>query len=180
MTEKEMLMDIKPLTTRALIINSDHNFTNGYKILLLKKEDSNKHITYTFPGGHIQEGEYTIDGLGREIEEETGLDTSGPIAKWDCVNLYKEVFRHYKIDKKQLERGNGIMAWFIGDCDPRAELKDTYYEHEKWVTPVWVSLAEFLKIKDKDIKPSFIKPYVLECIGCEPVESKWIEEVYTC
>lgn len=174
MTEKEMLMDIKPLTTRALIINSDHNI-NGYKLLLLKKKDDKGHINYTFPGGHIQEDEYAVEGLIREIEEETGLEL------WGDMTLYKkEIFRHYKIDKKQPERGNGIMAWFIAEGDTTAELKDIYYEWGKWVTPTWVSLADFLKIKDKDIKPNFIKPYILEQIGCESIKSKWLEEVYTC
>lgn len=172
MTEKGMLMDIKPLTTRALIIEDT---SPEWKLLIIKKIDENGHITYTFPGGHLQEGEYPTNGLAREVEEETGVP-----APFVMGNTPVEIFRHYKIDKKQPERGNGIMAWYEVSCAETPTVKGSYFEHDKWVIPAWVTLADFLKIKENDIKPDFIKPYILEQTRAKTHESKWLEEVYTC
>lgn len=173
MTEKEMLMDIKPLTTRAIIIKDVPR--DRIELLVIKKIGKDGHVTYTFPGGHLQEGENPKDGLAREVEEETGVSKS-----FIKSNLPMEVFRHYKIDKKQPERGNGIMAWFTITTYKTPDLKESYFEHDKWVIPAWITLADFLKIKENDIKPDFIKPYILEQTGAKTHESKWLEEVYTC
>lgn len=174
MTEKEMLMDIKPLTTRGIIIFEDVP-RDQVELLVIKKIGKDGHVTYTFPGGHLQEGENPEDGLAREVEEETGIPAS--FIRSNCPS---EIFRHYKIDKKQPERGNGVMAWFTVTTYETPEPKQSYFEHDKWVIPAWISLADFIKIKQNDIKPDFIKPYVLEQTGWHICESKWLGEVYTC
>ena len=173
MTEKEMLMDIKPLTTRAIVIKDVPR--DRIELLVIKKIGKDGHITYTFPGGHLQEGEYSKYGLAREVEEETGVSAS-----FIRNNYPIEVFRHYKIDKKQPERGNGVMAWFVVTTSDTPKPRESYFEHDKWVIPTWITLADFLKIKENDIKPDFIKPYILEQTGGRTYESKWLEEVYTC
>ena len=170
MTEKEMLMDIKPLTTRAIIIKDVPR--DEVELLVIKKISEDGHIIYTFPGGHLEEGERPKDGLIREVFEETGIDIS--------AKIMVERYRHYKIDKKQPERGNGVMAWFNITTHEAPHPKQSYFEHDKWVIPAWITLADFLKIKPNDIKPNFIKPYILEQINDRSRENKWIEEVYTC
>lgn len=170
LTEKEMLMDIKPITTRCIIIKDVPK--DRVELLVLKKISKDGHVTYTFPGGHLEEGENPTDGLVREIWEETGVNMG--------AQVIVERYRHYKIDKKQPERGNGVMAWFVITTYETPDPKESYFEHDKWVIPTWITLEDFLKVKPKDIKPDFIKPYVLEQIEKHTHESKWIEEVYTC
>ena len=59
---------------KAVLINDED------KILILRSSDKNeKHAgEWDLPGGHIHEGEDDIDGLKREVKEETGLDIASP------------------------------------------------------------------------------------------------------
>ena len=50
------------LRARAVMINNNNELLIGYL-------DN----TYQFPGGHVEKGESVVDGLIREIEEETGI-----------------------------------------------------------------------------------------------------------
>lgn len=171
LTEKEMLMDIKPITTRGIIVDT-YSKDFGTFILLLEKhpyKGNEKDVTYTFPGGHCEEGETAFSTLVRECVEEAGIE----------VTPERECFRHYKIDKKQPERGNGIMGWYFA-IPTNFTPKGPYIEHDKVVHPKWVSLSEFEKIPKNKIKPDFIKPYILEAIDGYNFESKFLEEVYTC
>jgi 8-oxo-dGTP diphosphatase len=65
------------LVNRAIISNNN-------KILLLQraKEDSHNALVWEFPGGKIDTDEEPIDGLIREVFEETGLtiELSSPLA----------------------------------------------------------------------------------------------------
>lgn len=173
LTEKEMLMDIKPLTTRGLII---YQSAGSWKILVLKKIDENGHVIYTFPGGHLQEGEDPKEGLAREIEEETGVHRNLITNSFDL----SEIFRHYKIDKKEPERGNGIMSWFSATLTKEPRLRDSYFEHKKWIIPVWLTFTEFVQIRPDDVKPNFMKEYINSYIGNSHRGVKFLEEVYTC
>ena len=59
---------------KAVLVNDED------KILILKSSDLNvKHAgEWDLPGGHIHEGEGDIEGLKREVKEETGLDIASP------------------------------------------------------------------------------------------------------
>ena len=50
------------------------------KVLIVKRsENLEKHAgEWDLPGGHIHEGEGDIEGLKREVKEETGLDIASP------------------------------------------------------------------------------------------------------
>lgn len=52
----------RSIRLKALIINSKNELLVGYS-----------HNTYQFIGGHLEEGEDLIDGLIREVEEESGI-----------------------------------------------------------------------------------------------------------
>ena len=59
---------------KAVLINDED------RVLILRSSDKNeKHAgEWDLPGGHIQEGEGDIEGLKREVKEETGLDIASP------------------------------------------------------------------------------------------------------
>ena len=59
---------------KAVLINDED------KVLILRSSDKNeKHAgEWDLPGGHIHEGEGDIEGLKREVEEETALDITSP------------------------------------------------------------------------------------------------------
>lgn len=64
---------------KAVLINDES------KILILRSSDKNeKHAgEWDLPGGHIHEGEDDIDGLKREVKEETALDIASPKKVFD-------------------------------------------------------------------------------------------------
>ena len=64
---------------KAVLINDEG------KLLILKSSDLNvKHAgEWDLPGGHIQDGEGDIEGLKREVKEETGLDIASPEKVFD-------------------------------------------------------------------------------------------------
>jgi ADP-ribose pyrophosphatase YjhB (NUDIX family) len=81
-------MESKNVRVRALIIHNGH-------VLLLRRIKKGKQF-YTFPGGHLEEGETDLDGLVREAKEETNLDIlpgelmrEGENRKGDTVKLYR-------------------------------------------------------------------------------------------
>ena len=62
------------LTNKALIYNSATN-----KFLLLKRTNYDKRgISWDLPGGTIEPGEESPDGILREIKEETDLQVNNP------------------------------------------------------------------------------------------------------
>ena len=51
-------------------------FTDGQKVLMLKRSDDDKHpSTWVIPGGKSKDGETNIGAAIRETKEETGLDS---------------------------------------------------------------------------------------------------------
>jgi len=73
-------IDRREIRVKALIINSKNEILVGYS-----------HDTYQFIGGHIEENEDMIEGLKREIEEESG------------IVLADEVIKHFFLRKKYVK-----------------------------------------------------------------------------
>ena len=69
--------EIMAIAVCALIINEKE------EVLLETRSDNNK---FSFPGGALNMGEKIIDGLNREIKEETGIDLS--LIKNKTVRLF--------------------------------------------------------------------------------------------
>ena len=65
---------------------------NSGRVLLLKRSNYVKKYAgeWDLPGGHVQIGERIIDGLKREVKEETSLSISSPvfIKKMDNLHFY--------------------------------------------------------------------------------------------
>lgn len=76
----EQDVDNRIIRVKALIINSKQELLVGYS-----------HDTYQFIGGHIEKNEDMLEGLKREIEEESG------------IILKDEVIRPFFLRKKYLK-----------------------------------------------------------------------------
>ena len=61
---KDKDIDEKTIRARGLIINSNNEILLCY---------SNGLSHYEFPGGHLEENETLLNGLKREVYEETGI-----------------------------------------------------------------------------------------------------------
>lgn len=62
--------EMAELTVLCLIDDGDR--------LLLQNRVKNDWKGYTFPGGHVEQGESFVDAVKREMKEETGLDILNP------------------------------------------------------------------------------------------------------
>lgn len=70
---------------KAVVISTDG------QILVLRRSDKNKLRPggYDFPGGGLEQGEQPIEGVRREIREETGLEVS-TIKPIDIVSFFNK------------------------------------------------------------------------------------------
>lgn len=70
-----ILEDMDSDQIRKVILIDDEN-----RLLIMKSSDMNKKHAgeWDLPGGHIHEGEDDIEGLKREVKEETTLDITNP------------------------------------------------------------------------------------------------------
>ena len=73
-------IDETVVRTKGLIINSNDEITLGYS-----------HMTYQFPGGHLEEGESLTECLLREIKEETGIEIEDAVMKpFEKITYYSK------------------------------------------------------------------------------------------
>ncbi|MFN3931022.1 MAG: NUDIX domain-containing protein [Brevundimonas sp.] len=105
-------------------------------ILLLFTERYND---FSFPGGGVAEGEDLIDGLRRELEEETGASNVRVQRDYG----YVEELRPHR--RSGFDLMHMTSHFFLCDIDP--ELRATRmeaYETANGMRPVWVELDEAL------------------------------------
>lgn len=76
------------------------------KILLQKRPNDSKNFPgfWTFPGGHIDQGEDSLNAIIREVKEETGIEITHKNTKLKVNAL------NYHVDKKQIWVIFGFMA----------------------------------------------------------------------
>lgn len=87
------------IRVKAIIINKNDELLMGYC-------DG----TYQFPGGHLEVGESLIEGLRREIREETGicLDEKDKLEPFMMIRYYTKNYRN-----KGINRENKIYYYLI-------------------------------------------------------------------
>jgi len=106
----------------------------GENILLLYTQ---RYHDYSLPGGGIDEGEDEVEGLKRELQEETGAQG---IRNVKAFARYDEYRPWYKSDADIIHM---VSHCYI--CDIDEELGDTAFEsHEvnNGMTPLWINIYE--------------------------------------
>lgn len=113
------------LATRGIVVNDE-------KILLLYTE---RYDDYSLPGGGIDVGESFIEGLKREMKEETGASDLHNISEFGC---YEEYRPWYKDDADIVH-----MKSYCYLCDITGELEEPSlesYELSNGMRPLWVNI----------------------------------------
>ncbi|MFN4185934.1 MAG: NUDIX hydrolase, partial [Hyphomonas sp.] len=105
-------------------------------ILLLFTERYND---FSFPGGGVTEGEDLIDGLRRELEEETGASNVRVQRDYGYI---EELRPHWQ---PGFDLMHMTSHFFFCDIDPNLRAtKMEHYETANGMRPVWVRLDEAL------------------------------------
>ncbi|MCZ2722944.1 NUDIX hydrolase [Marinomonas sp. 15G1-11] len=119
---------------------------DGENILLLYTQ---RYHDYTLPGGGIDEGENHIDGLVRELEEETGAHNVSNIREF---GLYEEYRPWHKEDFDIVH-----MMSYCYVCDIDNDLKATkleQYEIQNGMTPVWKNIHQAIAHNEETLSKS--------------------------
>ncbi|MBY7785176.1 NUDIX domain-containing protein [Vibrio fluvialis] len=107
---------------------------DGEDILMLYTE---RYHDYTLPGGGVDEGEDILQGMVRELEEETGAQNIHNIKPF---GLYEEFRPWYKDDADVVH-----MVSYCFTCKIDRELGDTNYEDyeiKNGMKPVWINIRD--------------------------------------
>ncbi|ELR66864.1 MutT/nudix family protein [Photobacterium marinum] len=127
---------------------------NGEDILMLYTE---RYHDYTLPGGGIDEGEDAVEGLIRELEEETGARNIRDITSF---GIYEEYRPWYKPDFDIMH-----MESYCYVCTIDAELGETRledYEIKNGMRPVWVNIFDAIAHNEETIANSDKKGMSIE------------------
>jgi len=133
--------------TRAIVLNGDN-------ILMLYTKRYND---YTLPGGGIDDGEDIVDGLIRELKEETGAKN---VTNIQPFGRYEEYRPWYKDDCDVIH-----MDSYCFTCDIDDELGDTEledYEINNGMRPVWLNIHEAIKHNENTMDNSDKKGFSIE------------------
>lgn len=122
---------------------------NAGRVLLVKQKRGRG--TWSLPGGKLQSGERVIDGLLREVREETGLEVK-PLDLAMCIsretqNYFVLIFTCSIVRKRELDLTNNTEIEEIA-----------YFPMHRLPTPLSVQAAACL-FRIKQIKRAYT-PYV--------------------
>jgi ADP-ribose pyrophosphatase YjhB (NUDIX family) len=135
------------LATRSIAIQ-------GNTILLLYTE---RYEDYSLPGGGLELGEDQIEGMMRELSEETGAKDIKNIKPF---GVYKEYRPWYKPDYDIQ-----YMISYCYTCEINKELgpsKMESYERENGMKAIWVNIHEAIKHNEKTMATSDKKGMSIE------------------
>lgn len=128
---------VQRIATKALIVNDKG------EILILREASTYEEGTnvgrYHLPGGRLNPGEAFLNGLEREVDEETGLKIE--IGKPIYVGEWRPVIKGIQ---------NQIVAIFF-ICKPLSENVNLSEEHDdyKWALPKDISRYDVMPPEDK-------------------------------
>lgn len=145
--------------TRAIVLNGDN-------ILMLYTA---RYHDYTLPGGGIDVGEDQVQGLIRELEEETGATNIHDI---EPFGMYEEFRPWYKPEHDIVH-----MESFCYVCKIDAQLGETRledYEKKNGMKPVWINIFDAITHNEHTMRHSDKKgmsiereTFLLKCIVAE-------------
>jgi 8-oxo-dGTP pyrophosphatase MutT (NUDIX family) len=131
---------VQRIATKALIVNDKG------QILILREASTYEEGTnvgkYHLPGGRLNPGEAFLDGLKREVDEESGLQIE--IGKPIYVGEWRPVIKGVQ---------NQIVAIFF-ICKPLSSKVRLSEEHDdyKWVLPNEIKTYDVMSPEDKVIE----------------------------
>ena len=126
----------------------------GEEILMLYTQ---RYDDYTLPGGGIDEGENQVEGLIRELAEETGAQN---IRNVKAFGMYEEFRPWYKEDFDIVQ-----MKSYCYTCDIDEELGETNledYEVKNGMKAVWINVHDAIEHNLNTIKNSDKKGMSIE------------------
>ncbi|GLT13848.1 NUDIX hydrolase [Vibrio algivorus] len=143
----ELKSVIQRLATRAIVMK-------GENILLLYTE---RYHDYSLPGGGLDSGEDKIEGMIRELQEETGAQNIRDIESFGC---YEEFRPWYKDGANVMH-----MLSYCYTCEVDEALGETRFEsHEinNGMKPVWINIQQAIEHNLKTIELSDKKGMSIE------------------
>lgn len=116
---------------KALILD------NG-KLLMVRRSSDDRHQaianTWDIPGGRLAFGEDPLEGLKREVREETGLQLTRIDRPLDVQTVFKNQDRHI------------VRITFVCEASGELRLSDEHTEGE------WMSLHDEIAVKDNALR----------------------------
>lgn len=137
----------KRLATRSIV-------TDGDKILLMYTE---RYEDYSLPGGGIDLGEYKIEGMIRELNEETGAQNIRNIKPF---GMYEEYRPWHKSDYDIQH-----MISYCYTCEVNTELGEASlesYEIKNGMKALWVNIYEAINHNKQTMATSAKKGMSIE------------------
>lgn len=132
------------IALKAIALNSSN------QVLLIQRsiDDHTRPLGWDLPGGGIDENEQPVEGIKREIKEETGLDVSAleiidaiSIPNLDNTTAIMIAFKT-KTDSENviLSKEHDDYKWMSKEEVKNTELPETY---KKFIEKVFLSLRSF-------------------------------------
>ncbi|MCV2403210.1 NUDIX domain-containing protein [Marinomonas sp. C2222] len=126
----------------------------GEEILMLYTQ---RYDDYTLPGGGIDEGENPVEGLIRELAEETGAQNIHNIAEF---GLYEEFRPWYKENADIMQMKSYCYTCDIDEALGETSLED--YEMKNGMKAVWMNIHDAIQHNLDTIKNSDKKGMSIE------------------
>ena len=147
LTKEEI--DETVIRLKALILNSKNELLLGYS-----------YNTYQFPGGHLEEGESLLDGLKRELKEETGII-------FDVSNLepFQEIRYYSKNYRNTGKNRENIIYYYLIRSDKDYDLSNTNYDTYEIrgnYKLVRVKISEIERILKNSVMPNNINELIVK------------------
>lgn len=133
--------------TRAIVLN-------GHNILMMYTQ---RYHDYTLPGGGVDDNEDLIEGLKRELTEETGAQN---ICNIQPFGEYQEYRPWYKNDYEVMHMISYCYTCNIDKVLQKPSLED--YEIKNGMKAVWINIFEAIAHNQETIKNSHKKGLSIE------------------
>jgi 8-oxo-dGTP pyrophosphatase MutT (NUDIX family) len=109
----------------------------GSEILLLYTQRYND---YSFPGGGVDEHEELLDGLKRELAEETGACNITIIQEFGIIDEYRPYY------KPEYDLIHMLSYFYVRSIDEKLDQTDLEdYEIANGMSAVWINIQDAIK-----------------------------------